>query len=34
MRREAELVDNWHYKGQWSTEVIYAMLDSEWRARK
>ena len=34
MRREAELVDNWHYKGKWSTEVIYAILDSEWRARK
>ncbi|MEZ2388407.1 GNAT family N-acetyltransferase [bacterium RCC_150] len=34
MRREAELIDTWHYKGQWSTEVIYAILDSEWRSRK
>ncbi|MGW9414872.1 GNAT family N-acetyltransferase [Arthrobacter cupressi] len=33
MRLEATLVDNWHYKGQWSTELIYAMLDSEWRRR-
>lgn len=34
MRLEATLVDNWHYKGQWATENIYAILDSEWRARQ
>lgn len=34
MRLEATLVDNWHYKGQWASEVIYAILDSEWRARQ
>lgn len=28
MRLEATLVDNWHYKGQWATENIYAILDS------
>ncbi|GGJ12891.1 GNAT family N-acetyltransferase [Paenarthrobacter histidinolovorans] len=33
MRLEATLVDNWHYKGQWATENIYAILDSEWRNR-
>ncbi|WP_347108295.1 GNAT family protein [Paenarthrobacter sp. S56] len=34
MRKEASLVDIWHYKGQWATEDIYAILDSEWRARR
>ncbi|MEQ4567655.1 GNAT family protein [Paenarthrobacter sp. CAP02] len=34
MRLEATLVDNWHYKGQWATEQIYAILDTEWRDRK
>ena len=32
MRLEATLVDNWHYKGAWATELIYAMLAEEWRA--
>lgn len=31
MRLEATLVENWHYKGAWSTELIYAMLAEEWR---
>ncbi|MFP3580772.1 GNAT family protein [Arthrobacter sp. efr-133-TYG-104] len=34
MRLEAALVDNWHYKGQWATENIYAILDAEWRGRQ
>ena len=33
MRLEATLLDNWHYKGQWATELVYAILAEEWRAR-
>jgi RimJ/RimL family protein N-acetyltransferase len=33
MRSEARLVDKWHYKGQWATELVYAILEAEWRAR-
>lgn len=33
MRLEATLVDKWHYKGQWATELNYAMIADEWRAR-
>ncbi len=33
MRLESTQVDKWHYKGQWATENIYAILDSEWRNR-
>jgi RimJ/RimL family protein N-acetyltransferase len=33
MRLEARLVDKWHYKGQWATELVYAILDKEWLAR-
>lgn len=32
MRREAVLVENEWFKGEWSTEVVFAMLDHEWRA--
>lgn len=32
MRLEARHVDKWHYKGQWATELIYAILADEWRA--
>ncbi|MET3175664.1 UNVERIFIED_ORG: RimJ/RimL family protein N-acetyltransferase [Arthrobacter sp. UYCu721] len=32
MRLEARLVDKWHYKGQWATELVYAILRDEWRA--
>ncbi|GAA2846342.1 GNAT family N-acetyltransferase [Paenarthrobacter ilicis] len=32
MRLEATLVDNWHYKGQWASEKIFAILDHEWHA--
>ncbi|SFC40857.1 Protein N-acetyltransferase, RimJ/RimL family [Nocardioides terrae] len=31
MRQEAVLVENEWFKGRWSTEVIFAMLDREWR---
>ncbi|MDA0636426.1 GNAT family protein, partial [Nonomuraea sp. MCN248] len=30
MRREAHLIDNEHVKGEWTSELIYAMLDHEW----
>lgn len=33
MRLEARHVDKWHYKGQWATELIYAVLADEWRAQ-
>ena len=33
MRQEARLVDNEIFKGEWSTEVDFAMLASEWYAR-
>jgi RimJ/RimL family protein N-acetyltransferase len=32
MRLEARLVDKWHYKGQWATELVYSMLEQEWKA--
>lgn len=34
MRREAELVENEWVKGEWASEVVYAMLTSEWQARR
>lgn len=34
MRLESTQVDKWHYKGQWATEVVYALLEDEWRARQ
>jgi RimJ/RimL family protein N-acetyltransferase len=33
MRLESRQVDKWRYKGQWATEVVYAILEDEWRAR-
>jgi RimJ/RimL family protein N-acetyltransferase len=32
MRREAHLVENQRFKGDWADELVYAMLDREWRA--
>jgi RimJ/RimL family protein N-acetyltransferase len=32
MRQEAVLVENEWFKGVWSTEVDFAILDREWRA--
>jgi RimJ/RimL family protein N-acetyltransferase len=33
MRREAHLAHNQIVKGEWADEVVYAMLEDEWRAR-
>ena len=30
MRREARFVENEHVKGEWTDEVVYALLDREW----
>jgi len=32
MRLEAHLVENEWVKGEWQSELVYAMLDREWRA--
>jgi RimJ/RimL family protein N-acetyltransferase len=32
MRREALLVENEWVKGEWQSEVVYAMLEHEWRS--
>ena len=32
MRREAHFVENDQVKGEWTDEVVYALLDREWRA--
>ena len=32
MRREAHLVENERVKGEWTDELVYALLDREWRA--
>ncbi len=34
LRQEAVLVDNELFKGEWSTEVDYAVLDREWPTRE
>jgi RimJ/RimL family protein N-acetyltransferase len=31
MRREAHLVQNCLVKGTWRSELVYAMLDREWK---
>ena len=31
MRREAHLVENEWVKGEWQSELIYALLAREWR---
>jgi RimJ/RimL family protein N-acetyltransferase len=33
MRREAVFRENEWFKGEWTTEVVYAILADEWRAR-
>jgi RimJ/RimL family protein N-acetyltransferase len=33
MRREAHLVENEMVKGEWTDELVYAILQREWRAR-
>jgi RimJ/RimL family protein N-acetyltransferase len=32
MRREAHLVENEWVKGEWQSELVYAMLAREWAA--
>jgi RimJ/RimL family protein N-acetyltransferase len=32
MRREAHLVENEWVKGEWQSELVYAILDREWQA--
>jgi len=34
MRQEARLVRNEFFKGEWSTELDFAMLADEWYARQ
>lgn len=34
MRQEAVLVENEWFKGRWSTEVDFAILEREWRAQQ
>jgi RimJ/RimL family protein N-acetyltransferase len=34
MRREAELRENTYVKGEWCDEVVYALLEGEWRGRE
>jgi RimJ/RimL family protein N-acetyltransferase len=31
MRREAHLVENEWVKGEWQSELVYAVLEREWR---
>jgi RimJ/RimL family protein N-acetyltransferase len=31
MRREAHLVENEWVKGEWHSELVYALLEREWR---
>jgi len=33
MRQEARLVDNVLSKGAWATQLVFAMLEEEWRSR-
>jgi RimJ/RimL family protein N-acetyltransferase len=33
MRREAHFVQNEIVKGEWTDEIVYAILSSEWWAR-
>ena len=32
MRREAHLIENEYARGEWQSELVYALLESEWRA--
>jgi RimJ/RimL family protein N-acetyltransferase len=33
MRREAHFVHNEMFKGEWGDELVYAILENEWRAK-
>ena len=32
MRQEAHMIEHEYVKGEWQSEVVYALLDREWRA--
>jgi RimJ/RimL family protein N-acetyltransferase len=32
-RQEARFVDGVHFKGEWSTQLVFALLEDEWHAR-
>jgi RimJ/RimL family protein N-acetyltransferase len=32
-RQEGRLVDHVHFKGAWTTQLVFAMLEDEWRSR-
>jgi RimJ/RimL family protein N-acetyltransferase len=34
MRREALLIENEWVKGEWQSEMDYAILEREWRAQR
>jgi RimJ/RimL family protein N-acetyltransferase len=34
LRQEAVLVENEWFKGEWSTEIDFAVLEHEWRSRR
>ncbi len=34
MRQEAHLIENEFVKGEWTDELVFALLDREWRARE
>lgn len=34
MRREAHLVEKEYFKGEWASELVYAMLASEWESHR
>jgi RimJ/RimL family protein N-acetyltransferase len=34
MRREAHFVENEFVKGEWQSELVYALLEREWRERR
>ena len=34
MRREAHLIENEWVKGEWQSELVYALLAREWRASR
>jgi RimJ/RimL family protein N-acetyltransferase len=34
LRQEAHLVENEWVKGEWTDEIVYAMLRDEWLARQ
>jgi RimJ/RimL family protein N-acetyltransferase len=33
MRREAHFVENEFIEGEWQSELVYALLENEWRDR-